>query len=179
MSEMSIDDIYAANDTARESFIQMVGSLSNDELNAELDGEKWPIVHVVEHVAMVEEGMSKICAKLLREAQAAGAGANGTQTVSENYTSRSREIVNMKLEAPERVRPSGEKPVAESLAKMEVNRAKLEDIRPMFEAYDSQSFKFPHPFFGDLSAIEWLTLIGEHEKRHLKQIESLLEKIRQ
>jgi hypothetical protein len=76
------------------------------------------------------------------------------------------------------MRPSGEKSVAESLARMEDNRKKLEELRPMFESWDSVSFKFPHPHFGDMSAIEWLALIGGHEERHLKQIERLLEKLR-
>ena len=179
MGERSINDIYAANDAVRERFIQVVKSLSDEEVNAEFDGEKWPIAHVVEHVAMVEEGMSKICAKLLREAQVAGASANGAPTVSDNYISRSRELDNKKVEAPDRVRPSGERSVAESLAKMEENRDRLNDIRPMFEAFDSQSFGFPHPFLGDLSAVEWLTLIGDHEERHLRQLEELIRKVRQ
>jgi hypothetical protein len=33
---------------------------------------------------------------------------------------------------------------------------------------------FPHPFFGELSAIEWLCLIGGHEQRHLKQIKRVM-----
>jgi hypothetical protein len=60
---------------------------------------------------------------------------------------------------------------------MEDNRKKLEELRPMFEAWDSENFKFPHPHFGDMSAIEWLSLIGGHEERHLRQIERLLEQI--
>jgi uncharacterized damage-inducible protein DinB len=177
MNNESIERIYAENRRIRERFVQTVAAISDDELHAAPDGEKWPIAHLVEHVAIVEEGISKICSKLLREAEAAGAMANGTSRLSENFLSRASDT-SAKLEAPDRVRPTGEKSVAESLGRMEDNRKKLEELRPMFEAWDSESFKFPHPHFGDMSAIEWLSLIGGHEERHLRQIERLLEQIR-
>ena len=177
MSHESIDAIYAENRNIRERFIQTINSISNQELHTVPDGEKWPIAHIVEHVAIVEEGMSKICSKLLREAESANARASTAPRLSDNFLSRASDNT-AKLEAPDRVRPSGEKPVAESLIRMEGNRKKLEEIRPMFEVWDSENFKFPHPFFGDMSAVEWLSLIGGHEERHLKQIEKLLYKLR-
>ena len=177
MNHESIDAIYAENHEIRERFIRTINSISDQELQATPDGEKWPIAHIVEHVAVVEEGMSKICNKLLREAEAAGARSNGVPKRSESFLSRANDTT-VKLEAPQRVQPSGEQPVAESLARMEENRKKLEDLRPRFEAWDSENFKFPHPFFGDMSAVEWLSLIGGHEERHLKQIEKMLDQIR-
>ena len=177
MSHESIDAIYAENRKIREQFIRTINSISDQELHTVPEDEKWPITHIIEHIAVVEEGMSKICNKLLREAEAAGAKSNGTPKLSESYLSRANDTT-VKLEAPQRVQPSGEKPVAESLARMEENRRKLEEIRPSFKAWDSENFKFPHPFFGDMSAVEWLSLIGGHEERHLKQIEKLLDKIR-
>lgn len=177
MSQESIHAIYTENRNIRGRFIETINAISDQELHAVPDGEKWPIAHIVEHVAIVEEGMSKICNKLLREAESAGARANSAPQLSESFVSRASDT-NVKLEAPDRVRPSGQKPVAESLARMEGNRKKLEEIRPMFEAWDSENFKFPHPFFGDMSAVDWLSLIGGHEERHLKQIEKLRDKIR-
>lgn len=177
MNNESIDSIYAENRSIRERFVQTINSIKDDELHAAPVGEKWPIAHLVEHVAIVEEGISKICSKLLREAEAAGASAKSESQLSENFLSLASDTTG-KLEAPERVRPSGEKSVAESLGRMEGNRKKLEDLRPMFETWDSESFKFPHPHFGDMSAIEWLSLIGGHEERHLRQIERLLVQIR-
>ena len=177
MNNESIESIYAENRRIRERFVKTVTAISDDELQAAPDGEKWPIAHLVEHVAIVEEGISKICNKLLREAEAAGAKANGESRLSENFLSRASDTT-AKLEAPERVRPSGERSVSESLARMEDNRKRLEELRPVFESWDSESFKFPHPHFGDMSAIEWLSLIGGHEERHLSQIEMLLGEIR-
>jgi len=44
----------------------------------------------------------------------------------------------------------------------------------LFETNDGNQNKFPHPYFGDLSAIEWLVLIGGHEVRHLRQIKGMI-----
>jgi hypothetical protein len=57
---------------------------------------------------------------------------------------------------------------------MAETRQRLESIRPAFQAWDSTEFKFPHPFFGDMSAAEWLALIGWHESRHLEQIRRMI-----
>ena len=112
----------------------------------------------------------------MNEAQAAGKTADGAAHLSENFQTKAAEAQQLKLEAPERVRPTGTRTIAESLAKMEENRKILEDLRPLFETVECSDFKFPHPFMGDLTAHEWLTLIGGHEARHLRQIGKMLEK---
>ena len=176
MNNRTIADVYAANDKVREQLKQMIENLPEDKANVIPEGEKWSIAHLVEHISLVEEGMSKISAKLLTQAQAAGKTADGNAKLTENFTTQAAKARDLKLEAPEFVRPKGEKTIAESLAKMEENRKRLKDLRPLFESVECSDFTFPHPAFGELNANEWLTLIGGHEARHLKQLENWLEK---
>ena len=61
--------------------------------------------------------------------------------------------------------------------KLDETRKSLEDLRPMFESVECSEFKFPHPFFGDLTAHEWLALVGGHELRHTQQIERILAQV--
>ena len=79
-----------------------------------------------------------------------------------------------KWQAPERVRPTGTKTIAESLEVMAGNRIKLEEMRPLFETVNSAA-TFPHPYLGELTAAEWLCLIGGHSARHMRQITRILE----
>ena len=44
-------------------------------------------------------------------------------------------------------------------------------LKPLFEKYDASEPKFPHPYLGDMTAVEWLAMYGAHERRHLRQIE--------
>ncbi len=177
MSYQTISEIYATNDSIREKFNLTLETLTDRQASYRPEGEKWSVAQIVEHVSMVESGISRICAKLLSSAETDGQLSDGTVRISDRFIEKSSEIASMKLEAPERVHPTGEVSITESLDSMEESRTKLSELRPLFEEFDGDTHKFPHPFFGDLSAVEWLALVGGHEARHLKQIRTLLEKI--
>ncbi len=176
MSNQTIADIYAANDKIREQFKQTIENLPDEKVNLVPDGEKWSITHLAEHIAMVEEGMAKISAKLLTKAQAAGVQGDGTAKLTENFTTKAAAARDVKLEAPEQLVPTGSRTIEESLAKMEETRGRLEELRPLFESVECSEFTFSHPFLGELTAHEWLTLIGGHGARHLRQLENLMSK---
>ncbi len=110
----------------------------------------------------------------MTEAQSAGKQSSGEAILTENFTKKAAEARGLKLEAPDRVHPTGKLTINESLAKMEKNRQALEKLRPLFESVECSDYKFPHPFMGELSAHEWLALVGGHEARHLAQIEKIL-----
>ena len=173
---MNIKDIYENNEKIHEKTKQLAASLSDEQTSAQSDNGEWTVAHIFEHMAIVQDGMAKISAKLLTAAKEAGKTSDGAAQLSENFQTKAAEAQQLKLEAPERVRPTGTKTVAESLAKMDETRQVLEDLRPLFETVECSDFKFPHPFMGDLTAHEWLTLIGGHEARHLRQIGKMLEK---
>ena len=86
-------------------------------------------------------------------------------------------ITDVKLEAPEYVLPVNGRSIADSLHAMEENGRALDELRPRLEEYDCDTHKFPHPYLGDLSALEWLTLAGGHKIRHLRQIKRVLERL--
>lgn len=179
MINKTIADIYEANAKIREQLINSISGLTDEQATVLPEGEKWTIAHFVEHIAIVENGMAKISAKLLKQAQAVGTQSDGTAKLSENFAQKAAAARDMKLEAPEMVRPTGTQTITESLAKMEENRRILEDLRPLFESVECSDFTFPHPAFGELTAHEWLTLIGGHEARHLRQLENAIAKAKQ
>ncbi|MEP6850552.1 MAG: DinB family protein [Acidobacteriota bacterium] len=178
MDYKSIDEIYAANLCFRETLGKTISVIALNEAKVRPADEKWSIEQIVEHISIVDEGMSRICGKLLAEAQKAGlkGGEVAISEVFRNYTQNGEEI---KLEAPERVVPTGERGVDDSLTKLNENLAAYENLRPIFLEFDGINPKFPHPFFGPLSAQDWLVMSGEHMKRHTRQIEKILNKIRQ
>jgi len=176
MNNQTINDIYETNDKIREKTKQIAANLTDEQTAFLPDGEKWTIAHIIEHVAIVQDGMSKISAKLLTKAQSAGKTSDGAARLSENFMQKSGEAKTLKFQAPDMVHPTGNQTIEESLKKMDETRERLEELRPLFESVECSDFKFPHPFMGDLTAHEWLTLVGGHEARHLRQIENILEK---
>lgn len=176
MNNQTIGDIYAANDNIHQQLIETVTNLSDRQAKFLPENEKWTIAQIVEHIAIVKDGMTKISGKLLSQAQNAGEKSNGAISLSESFKQKAAEIKNLKLEAPEQIQPTGQQSIAQSLAKIEETRRSLEDLHPLFETVECSDAKFPHPFMGELTAHEWLILIGGHETRHLQQIKKLLEK---
>ena len=174
MSNQTIANIYAANGNIHAKLKETITKLNDEQLAFLPEGEKWTILHIVEHIAIVKDGMSRISAKLLAQAQAAGKQSNGEAVLTENFAKKAAEAKQLKFEAPDRVRPTGNLTIAESLAKMEESEAALEKLRPLFETVECSDYKFPHPFMGELSAHEWLALVGGHEARHLAQIERIV-----
>jgi len=178
MDYKSIDEIYSANARFREEFFRAIDSLNENDITVRPDCEKWSIGQVAEHVSIVDEGMSKICRKLLNEARESGLKAGGV-TISSIFRDYTENPETVKLEAPERVQPTGGQTIAESRTKIESSRTGFDEIQSLFEEFDGTQLKFPHPLFGPLSAQDWLVMAGEHMRRHTLQIKRILKAIRQ
>ena len=177
MNYQTISDIYEANDKVRAKLKGIVANLNDEQVNTLPEGEKWTVKEFVEHISIVDEGIMRISAKMLGEAKANGKQSDGAAKFSDEFVQKTAGSREAKFEAPDRVRPTGTKSIAESLAKLDETREKLEELRPLFESVECSDIKFPHPAFGDMTAHEWLALLGGHETRHVRQIEGILEKI--
>jgi hypothetical protein len=177
MEIKTIADIYRINAEIREKTLRTLTGISESKAKVLPAGEKWNIAEIVEHVSMVDEGMTRICAKLLAKAEAAAQFSNGEVNISASFTEKTTEAFRVKLEAPEFVHPTGEVSITDSISKLNENDAVLSGLRVKFETFDSRTHTFPHPYFGDLSAQEWLALRGGHEARHLRQTRKLLDRI--
>ncbi len=175
----TIADIYSANSRIRERLADTLSSVTEDEAVELPDGEKWSIAQIVEHLALVEDGTSRICAKLLNSARSDGATSDGTFVLTRGFGEKAVEIDGIKVEAPERVHPTGNLSIPQSMERLKASTSAFDALRPDLEQFDLTAHKYPHPFFGGLTAAEWLVMVGWHEQRHNKQIETMLVRIRQ
>jgi hypothetical protein len=173
MIYQNLGEIYADIDRARAELKAFLSTLTDAQLKARQD-DGWTVGEIIEHLVTVENGGLRIAQKLLRDADSETVRWDGTFSEPLSFTEKADSIKERKLEAPQRVHPTGAQSLAESLKKMDENRRALTELRPQLEAANISAQKFPHPFFGDLSAYEWLAVIGLHERRHLAQIERIL-----
>lgn len=178
MNYTTIAEIYDANRNIREAFIEFAESISDTEANAPIDGESWTLAALIEHVSIVESGISRISAKLIAAAKEAGKTSDGSFQMSDALAAKFRELAGAKFEAPERVKPTGGIAINESLANLAASTASFKAMQSDLESYDLSAFKFPHPYFGDMTPAEWLLVLGGHEARHLKQGQLMLTKLR-
>lgn len=171
------DQIYAANVASREKLIAFVQEIDAERAVQKADGEGWTIAQVLEHISIVESGIIRICAKLLAKAEASGEMSDGTITLSDEFLKKAGEIDAVKLEAPQVVHPESDITLAQALDHLASNREMLNELHPKFLEFRADVGSFPHPYIGDMTAGEWLSLIGGHDARHLKQIERINSKL--
>lgn len=175
----TIADIYSANEKFRQRFLSVVDGVSPEEATALPDGEAWSIQQIVEHVSIVNNGMSRICGRLIAAAKQSGAVSDGSFSLTPKLQEHFAAMGTRKAEAPDRVHPTGDVTIADSLVKLAEASDAFGSMRSDMESVDLTGQTFPHPYFGEMSASEWLLVCGLHEGRHMQQIERILDKIRQ
>ncbi|MBX3242846.1 MAG: DinB family protein [Acidobacteria bacterium] len=174
MEPASIDDIFAFNESTRKRLSELAQGITPEVANSIPEGEKWSPAHVIEHLALTEASLAKVCGGLLKKAAEKGEAAHGELAISDEFKNALGQMGSFKAEAPEMVAPKGAMTIADSFAAMEETALHLKKIRQLFAEYDSSSRHFPHPYFGKLNAAEWLMLIGQHETRHIEQLKRIL-----
>lgn len=172
MSYHSVEEIYTFMDEARRRLEQRVVNLTPTQQRFKTSADAWCVSEVVEHLALIEERVSRMIAAAVKRANTAE--GNHRASFAPVSLERFAEQTARKLEAPEMVRPDGLASLSDSLARMRNSRATLAGLRPQVEACDFSAVTFPHLLFGPLNVYEWLVTIGLHEERHLKQIENII-----
>ncbi|MBC7910545.1 MAG: DinB family protein [Pyrinomonadaceae bacterium] len=171
----SLSQIFDEMDETHARFYERAGALSAEEASARPDAGAWSVTEVIEHVSIVESSIVKLVTRLLMKAEAAGEKAREDGSIVpvsvEQIVERSQ---REKYQAPETAHPSGDVPIADSIARMRATREALEELRPRLEKTDLSNVSYPHPAFGPMNVYEWLILLGIHKARHLKQIETML-----
>ena len=170
-------EIFDEIDRTRARLFESVAALTDEQHGFRPAPERWSIAQLCDHLSIVEGNVLKVLNKVLAKAEESGARAPAADAAFapvsiEEFAERTR---NVKLEAPEAVRPADSRPVADSLAALRDSRAALHALRPRIERLDAHALRFPHPAWGPLNLYQWLLFLGAHEARHLAQIEALKE----
>ncbi len=153
------------NDAIREEIYKTVAGLSAETLNRKPAEGKWSPIQVMEHLYLMERGITAGIAAALKSGEAAADPKPYRLTLD-----RSRYI-----DAPAAFVPTEELLLpADVRARLDQSRAEL---RALLEASDSSLWAhrvYPHPVFGPMDVAQWVDFIGVHEERHLAQIREAL-----
>src|SRR5437660_893354 len=115
-------DIFSANELIRTRLLATMETIGQDG-SLRAGGEGWSIAEIVEHLSIVEGGILRICTRLLEAAKAAGKPGDGRVYLSADFNNKAISAADVKIEAPERVRPTGEQNIEDSIAKLQQYRA--------------------------------------------------------
>lgn len=175
MEYRSIAEIISEGETVRAATREFTAGISVAESERLADGEKWTLRELFEHVSLVDSSLLKLVQML---AAKAGSSETASNSVSGEFIERMQGVYGTKLEAPDRVRPTGDVAMNDSLQSIEESFAALKAMAGSLEGTDLMGLKYPHPYFGEMTGPEWMVLRNAHEARHLEQAKGILAKVR-
>ncbi|RFU60068.1 DinB family protein [Bacillus sp. V59.32b] len=156
------------NMSIREELLKSVDGLSDQQLNDKVEADSWTIMQVLEHLYLMETVIAMGISKELANDQSEPAPSKPIHLTVNRTT---------KVEAPSFVTPSDDFISLEEIKKKLIeSRKTLIQVTEGISPEDLEQKSFPHPIFGPLSLKQWIPFVGFHEKRHLGQIEELIEK---
>lgn len=157
----------------REEVLVAVRSLPDPAPHPVPDGG-WTAAAVLDHLRLVEEGVSKLLHVMVGKLAPADRPAESeTSSVLTRMDATRLLDRERRQQAPASVQPDTGLALATALAGLEASRARLRQSLAEVDGVALGAFTFPHPRFGDLDLYQWLLFLGHHEARHACQIREL------
>ena len=129
----------------------------------------WSAAQIIEHCARVEGGVARMIAKGAEMPRTATADELQAAVLTERTIGWVRER-STKVEAPERVRPTGTLDADAAIAQLQASRAALLEAFATADNAVLDGVTFPHPFIGLLTLRSWVELTAHHDARHAAQM---------
>ena len=136
--------------------------------------DKWSVVEVLEHLALVETSIARLIEKRGAEGRAAGVGPE-TDTRTVLWTLDSARVLDRRepISAHERVQPKGGLDADAAWAAVEKAQAAVRDAVTAVDGLALGEITYPHRSLGTLDLYQWIAFTATHEMRHTLQIREI------
>lgn len=158
------------NNDIRAELFRLVDGLTDEQFNHKPSTKEWSPKEILDHLTRMEKTIIKGIEQQLANPESPKAKRKPIQV------STWRAI---KVKAPSHTVPTGEYRTKEEM-KVGLHEARMKLLSAYqnadYETLQNKSLK--HPVFGQVPLIQWFPFVGLHEKRHVKQLEKTIEKIK-
>ncbi|NME05449.1 DinB family protein [Psychrobacillus sp. BL-248-WT-3] len=158
------------NNTIRAELFRLVDSLSEEEFNQKPDQNSWSPKEIMEHLVKMENTIVKGIKSELADPNSPHAKKKPIQVST---------LRLIKVKAPKYTVPKPDYETKEVM-KSQLHAARMELLKVYanndYQVFQDKSLK--HPLFGRVPLVQWFPFVGLHEKRHLKQLEKTIKKIK-
>lgn len=158
------------NNEIRKNLFQQIDSLTNEQFNENPDEASWSPIEIIDHLVKMELSIIKGIRKELK---------NPTSPSVKKKPIQLSTLRLLKVEAPAHTIPSSDYKRTEEM-KAQLHHARME-LLSLYKSSNPSILKeksLKHPIFGQVPLIQWFTFTGLHEKRHAKQLENTIKKIK-
>jgi hypothetical protein len=157
---------------ARARLLDGVGSLNQADLDLAPSRDGWSAGEILHHLQLIELSVARLLGRLLEHAARGGLGPDlRTDSVLGSLDQFAIEDAPQKVVTPKAFTPQMGRPRQILLEGLAGSRAELLAAVEKAGAFDLSQLKFPHPVLGRIDGYQWLLYVGQHELRHLHQIE--------
>ena len=159
-------------DAQRTRVLAAASVLPLDRWAARPASDRWSVAEVAWHLHRVEKGIARLIAKRVAEARALGHPAEA-ETTSVLGTLDDRHVMdrNRRIQAPTHVAPNDVPDPATVQRQLDESRAMLRSAVAEADGLALGGITHPHPALGDIDLYQWILFVGQHEARHVEQIE--------
>ncbi|WP_277585197.1 DinB family protein [Psychrobacillus antarcticus] len=158
------------NNEIRKHLFEQIDSLTIEQFNEKPDDASWSPKEIIDHLVKMELTIIKGIKKEL---------ANPTSPSAKKKPIQLSTLRIVKVKAPTYTVPSSEYKRTEEM-KAQLHQVRIE-LLTIYKSNDLSILKeksLKHPIFGQVPLIQWFAFTGLHEKRHAKQLEKTIEKIK-
>ena len=158
------------NNQIRADLFRLIDSLTDDEFNTAPDTNTWSPKQILEHLIKLE---SKIIEGIKLEL------ANPSSPKVKKKPIQLTTIRLFKVKAPKYAQPTSSFETKQVMKEeLHQTRMKLLDLYAKHDFQTFQNKSLSHPAFGRVPLGQWFPFVGLHEKRHIKQLEKIIKKIK-
>ena len=158
------------NNKIRAELFQLVDSLTEEQFNEKPDPSSWSPKEIIEHLIKMENTITKgIQAQLV----------NPSSPTAKKKPIQLSTLRFIKVKAPSYTVPSDNFQKKEEMKQL-LHEARME-LLSVYTSTDVTELKaksLKHPLFGQVPLVQWFPFVGLHEKRHVKQLEKTIEKLK-
>jgi DinB superfamily len=159
-------------DRARRELLAALDAIPPSLQEARPSEDAWSAAEIMEHLCRVEKGVIRLMEMKSLELRAMPEVPMEGPDMVPIRMERFVQFLDrsLRIDAPERVQPTGEVSAADARAALlELRRALLATLR-VADGLALSKVEHPHAVFGKLDLYEWIYFTGSHELRHAEQL---------
>lgn len=174
-----ITELVEYVDATRAALLDVAATVPADRFTERPEPERWSAAELLEHLSRVESGCARVIAK-----RAAGARESGVAMEQEDSTmlgaldGRGVTDRSRKLKAPDLVAPAGGFTREGSLDALAKSRAEFKRAIADADGLALAEVRHTHVVLGEIDLYQWILFVGQHERRHLAQLEEIAAQLR-
>jgi hypothetical protein len=163
---------------SRAVLLAAVAAIPEDRRAERASENAWTAGEVIDHLALVEDGVARLLERRAERGRAEGLGPDPeTSSILGCLDDRLMDRTQHRFQAHEVVRPRSGTDASVALASLAQSRLALVAAMRHIDGLDLGALRARHPALGEIDLYQWLVMVAKHERRHAQQLEELRESL--